>query len=172
MRRVVGTLFATALLALGMTSCAAPEPVPADSEAPPPTSAPASPGAEAADALCASGEGGGDACVITAQTAAEDLSFAGYEVVKIVDSTLQGAVTVDGVGELVVTNTRFGADLTVTGVDGVVIKLSDVAGSLVLSDAEHAALVQNTVAGDLRCEGVSADGDGNRVTGTNTCPTR
>ena len=177
MERALGTLFAAGLLAFGLTACApSTEAAPDDATTP---AASAAPGAEAeadagasADELCAAGDGGGDACVITGESATGDLAFSAYEVVKLIDTTFEGTVTVDGVRELVVTNAQFGADLTVTGVDGVVIKLSQIAGSVSIADAEHATLVQNTVGGDLTCDGVPSDGDDNQVSGTDTCPTR
>ncbi|REJ06395.1 hypothetical protein DY023_06350 [Microbacterium bovistercoris] len=187
MRRTLGILFAAALLSLGLAACA-----PADDAAAPTstgTSAPDAPAVEpsaddetpvaeltpveAADALCAAGEAEGDrACVITGQKAAADLSFEGYEVVKLIDSSFDGKVAVGGIRELVVTNSTFAGDLTVTRTQGVVVKLSQIDGTLGISQAQHATLVKNTVGGDLSCDGVRADGDGNQVTGSNTCSVR
>lgn len=172
MKRAIGTLFAAGLLAFGLTACApSTEAAPEDSMTPAASSAPEADAGAAADELCAVGDGGGDACVITGGTATGDLAFSGYEVVKLIDTTVDGTVTVDGARELVVTNGQFGADLAVTGLDGVVIKLSQVAGSVTIADAEHVTLVQNTVAGVLTCDGAPADGDGNQVSGTDTCAT-
>ena len=174
MPRTLGTLLAAGLLAIGLTACTSPDAAPdvPTTQASAPSEAPEADAGAAATDLCAAGDGGGQACVIRGGTVPGDLAFSGYEVVKLIDTTFDGTVTVDGVRELVVTNARFGADLSVSGVDGVVIKLSQVAGSVSIADAQHATLVQNTVSGDLTCEAVPADGDGNQVGGTDTCPTR
>lgn len=184
MRRTLGILFAAGLLSIGLAACA-----PADDAAAPTSTAPDAPAVEptaddetpvaeltpvqAADALCAAGEADGDrACVITGQKTTGDLSFEGYDVVKLIDSSFDGKVAVGGIRELVVTNSTFAGDLTATRTQGVVVKLSRIDGTLTITQAQHATLVKNTVGGDLTCDGVSADGNGNEVAGTNTCAVR
>ncbi|UJP09477.1 hypothetical protein L2X99_13735 [Microbacterium sp. KUDC0406] len=187
MRRITGILFATASLALCLAACApaqqAPAPTGTQAESPDapavePTADDETPIAtlppvEAADALCREGQADGDdVCVITGRHAEGDLSFEGYEVVKLIDSTVDGAVAAGGLRELVVTGSQIGADLSITRTRGVVVKQTEIGGSLDISDAQHATLVKNTVGGDLNCHDVRADGNGNRVKGATTCSVR
>lgn len=183
MRRTTGILFATTLLALGLSACApqsedaAKPPVPSTTQTTdaPETDAPqadATP-AERADALCTAGSADGDrACVVTGQKVTGDLSFEGYDIVKLIDSTFDGAVAAGGLRDLVVTGSQVGGDLSITRTQGVVVKLTTVGGTLDISDAQHATLVKNTVGGDLNCDGVRANGTGNEVTGTTSCALR
>ncbi|MFE6996334.1 hypothetical protein ACFVAE_10280 [Microbacterium sp. NPDC057659] len=178
MRRTTGILFVTALLALGLSACA---PQPEDAAKPPVPSATHTTDApeagatptERADALCQAGPAAGDqACVVTGQKVTGDLSFEGYDVVKLIDSTVDGAVAAGGLRDLVVTGSQIGGDLSITRIQGVVVKLTTVGGTLDISDAQHATLVKNTVGGDLNCDGVRADGTGNQVAGTASCVLR
>ncbi|MFE6735840.1 hypothetical protein [Microbacterium sp. NPDC057650] len=188
MPRTIGILLAAGLLAIGLAACAPTQDATtaptatrtdaADAPAVEPTLDDGTPVAtltpvEAADALCRAGDADDDrACVITGQQSTADLSFEGYDVVKLIDSSFDGNVAVGGVRELVVTDSTFGGDLTVTRTQGVVVKVSQIDGTLAISQAQHATLVKNTVAGDLTCDSVRADGNGNQVTGTNTCSVR
>jgi hypothetical protein len=180
MRRTIGILFAASLLTIGLAACAPSADAPdasaestsqqtdAATQAPDDTTP-----ADRADDLCASGEAqGGNVCVVNGGEVDGDLSFEGYEVVKLIDVTMNGSVAAGGIREMIVTGSSVDADLTITRTQAVVVKLSQIGGSLDISDAQHATLVQNQVGGDLTCDGVRADGDGNQVAGTDSCPVR
>ncbi|MFC4138356.1 MULTISPECIES: hypothetical protein [unclassified Microbacterium] len=179
MRRTTGMLFVTAFLALGLSACApqaedaAKPPVPSATQTTDAGETDAATPVERADALCEAGPADDDgACIVTGQNVTGDLSFEGYEIVKLIDSAFDGGVTAGGLREIVVTGSKVGGDLSITRTQGVVVKLTEVGGTLDISDAQHATLVKNTVGGDLNCDGVRADGDSNQVTGTTSCTLR
>lgn len=192
MRRTIGTLFAASLLTIGLAACASsPEGTePPAAEQTTEQDAPATEqgteldeqgteGADSAaptenaDSLCASGEAqGGNVCVVTHASVDGDLSFEGYDVVKLIDTTMTGSVAAGGLRELIITGSQIDGDLAITRAQGVVVKVTQIGGSLDVSDAEHATIVRNGIGGDLTCDGVRADGDGNDVEGDDSCSIR
>ncbi|GAA5198776.1 hypothetical protein [Microbacterium jejuense] len=178
MSRALCALFVAGTLALGLTACAATGPgvvddaaQPDQTSAPVPTSAgadDASAAAQAGSSLCQAGREA-DVCVIEAQDAEGDVTLDAYRIVKILDSSLRGVVTISGAQQVVVQGATIAGDLMLTQNAGLVVKDSTVSGSVTASGGEHATLVANTVAGDLTCDGARVDGNKNDVAGANAC---
>lgn len=142
-----------------------------------PAAAPASPASvdpvAAADVLCAeSSRGEGEACVLEGVTAADDLRFTSYRVVKLIGGSFDGTVEISGAEEAIVIDGSFGGDLTLDPRGGSVVKVSTIAGTLAIDGGHGATVVDTTIGADLRCAaGVQAGGGGNDVAGavTGTC---
>lgn len=181
MRRTLRALIVAGVVSFGLAGCAAPgadapgqtegtqQATDASSAAPTAseeTTPAGDPAAEAEDLCRTSSDAGGDVCVLEGETAADDLTFSSFRIVKLIDSSFDGAVQVSGAEEVIVTGSTFGGDLALSPSRGAVVKLTEVDGTLSIDGARHATVVRNTVGGDLRCgDGVRADGDGNQVTG-------
>ncbi|MCW4456769.1 hypothetical protein [Microbacterium sp. MPKO10] len=120
--------------------------------------------AQMCDAHSESGDDG--VCVLKNQEFTDDLAFTGYTVVKLIDTSVDGTVTVDGAREVVVTKTDVTGDLTLSDNDGAVVKLSTLDGALSVTGSQHSTIVKNTVGGDLSCSGNGGvNGNGNNVGG-------
>jgi len=179
MHRALSALFVTGLLALGLAACAAPTegetqettaPVPPVVETSGPEMGAAAEAAEAGAALCAGGgETAADVCVIERQAAEGDVVFDAYRVVKLVEASFPGTVTISGADQVVVEGTSVGGDLMLTQNAGVVLTDSAIARNATVSGGERATIVANDVAGDLTCDGARVDGRGNDVSGANAC---
>ncbi len=178
MRRTLRALLIAGVVGFALAGCAAPGaetgPSPQATGASSPTAseeatADADP-AMVAEELCrASSDAGGDVCVLEGVTAAGDLSFSSFRIVKLIDSAFDGAVQISGAEEAIVTGSTFAGDVTLSPTRGAVVKLSEIGGTLSIDSARHATLVRNGVGEDLRCgDGVRADGDGNQVAGAIT----
>ncbi|WP_336644783.1 hypothetical protein [Microbacterium sp. USHLN186] len=189
MRRTLRTLLIAGIAGVALAGCAPAAPTASESPAVVSSSATASPSASAsasaeteqtgaptapisAEQLCAeqSVADEDDVCVLEGASVTGDLSFTGFQVVKLIGVTVDGSVTVDaGAQQVVVTDSTVTGDVTATARGGVVVKLSTIGGALEIAGGRNATLVKNTVGGDLRCaDGVQANGDGNTVTGTVT----
>jgi len=178
MHRALSALFATGLLALGLVACAAAPgesrettaPVPPVVENSGPEAGAAADAADAGAALCATGvETDADVCVIEQQAAEADVVFDAYRVVKLIDASFPGTVTISGAEQVVIEGTTVDGDLMLTQNDGVVLTDSDISRNATVSGGEHATIVSNDVAGDLTCDGARVDGRGNSVAGANAC---
>jgi len=180
MSRLTPALALTALLTLGLVGCAAPAADETAPDASPSASAPATPdaadepsAADAADELCETASGSeGDVCMLENATAAGDLSFSSFRIVKIIGGDFDGAIEVTGAEQLTIVEANVGGDLTVDAHGGAVVKLSTIGGTVNIAGVRSATLVKNSVGGDLLCaDGVQANGDGNSVAGdvTGTC---
>ncbi|MBD3941504.1 hypothetical protein IF188_07330 [Microbacterium sp. NEAU-LLC] len=178
MSRALCALFVAGTLALGLTACAGADVGRDGGDAQPqPTAEPvettagsddASTAAEAGAALCQAGPEA-DVCVIESREADTDVTLDAYRVVKVIDSSLRGVVTISGAEQVVVQRVTIAGDLMLTQNAGLVLKNSTVTGSVTASGGEHATLVANTVAGDLNCDGARVAGEDNHVSGASAC---